>query len=161
MDGLRISQNQILGLAPATGFALGLAFNCTVESVTSAFMARRLIERTGDNRLALQEAVERQVLSEMRLRGQIVQSCKRDTRDFQMCLAAIIAFHPPLAAALDLNPPRLTFAASVNSGRRVPAVNCKIAVGMPVYDGVAPVQIAVERREIDRAFHNFGRAGAL
>ena len=122
---------------------------------------RRSIERAGDDGLALDEAIERKVLAKVFSGRQIVQRSERDARDGNVSFAAIIAFHAPFAASVDLNVVQRGGGGQREKRQLGGGGDCEIAVGAAIQRDVAHGKFAIERRQIHHAIYDLGAAGGL
>ena len=103
VNRLSVSQNQVLQKDTRHRVRAGAGVELHGGERHVGLHRGRLIERTGNGGLALDEAIEGKVFAEVSAGGQIVQRSERDAGDGNVRLAAIIAFHAPFAAPVDLN----------------------------------------------------------
>src|ERR1700678_1675962 len=100
---LSVVQNQILqhGARYRLGVWAGVELYGGKRHI--GFHGGKLVERPGNNGLTFHKTTKRKILAKVLAWHQVVQRGEREAWDGNNRFAAIIAFHAPLAASVDLN----------------------------------------------------------
>ncbi len=161
MHRLSVAQNQVLQLDARHRTRVGAGVELHGGERHVGLHRRKLIERTGDDGLAFDEAIERKFFAKMFAGRKIVQRRERDAGDGKVGLAAIIAFHAPFAAPMDLDIVQGGRGGQREKRKLGGGGDSKIAIGAAIESGVANGEIAIERCQIHHAVHDFGASAGL